>query len=263
MLSVMPGRPRTLALGVWLASRGVLAVAGMVLAALGALASIGVAIVIARRGGHGAVQLPTIASAVIAWSAGVSLAFGAALRAIRRDRTDGIVALVRARGGSLGAYARGRVGGLVVILAIAVGGATLVAGVAAMSAAAPASASESGRAALAACAALVYALAFAAVVGPVAMAALGTRTRAGGYFSLLAVLVLPELLAPWTRALLPSGWGELASIPAALAAVRNGVAAPDLAGAPAARALAELLAVAALSLAVVRARSSPPEGEEP
>jgi hypothetical protein len=259
MLRLMSPRPRTLALGVWLASRGILAVTGMVLAGLGALAAVAVALVIARRGGHGAAQLPTVASAGIAWSAGVSLAFGTALRAIRRDRAEGVVALVRARGGSLGAYARGRVGGLVVVLAIAVGGATLVAGVAATAAAA----SESGSAAWASCAAMVYALAFAAVVGPVAMAALGTRTRAGGYLSFLAILAVPELLARWTRELLPTGWGELTSIPAALSAVRAGVLSPGVAGVPAARAAAELMAIAALSLAVVRARSSAPEGDEP
>jgi hypothetical protein len=246
---------KTLALGVWLARRGVLAVAGMVLAVLGTLVSIMVAIAIARRGGHGAAQLPTIASAGIAWSAGISLAFGAALRAIRRDKSEGVVALVQARGGaSLRAYARGRAGGLVVILALVVGGSTLVASVAATSAAAVGP--EVARAAVASCAALVYSLAFAGVVGPVALAALGTRTRAGGYFTLLAVLVLPELVSPWTRALLPSGWGELTSIPAALSAVRAGVLAPSLAGAPAARALAELSAIALLSLVVVRARAA-------
>ncbi len=251
---------KTLPLGVWLARRGVLAVTGMVLAALGALVSIGVAVAIARRGGHGAAHLPTIASAGIAWSAGISLAFGAALRAIRRDQSDGVIALVQARGGAaLGAYARGRAGGLVVVLAVVVGGATLVAGVAATSAAAVAS--EAARAAIATCAALVYSLVFAGVVGPVALAALGTRTRAGGYFTLLAVLVLPELLSPWTRALLPSGWGELTSIPSALAAVRAGVLAPAVAAAPAARALAELMAVAVLSLAVVRARAAAPRGD--
>ena len=41
----------------------------------------------------------------------MTLAFGASLRAIRRDREEGIVALVRARGGSAGAYVRGPRGG--------------------------------------------------------------------------------------------------------------------------------------------------------
>src|SRR5579883_1762068 len=87
---VLPRRRlRTLALGVRLAWRGALAIAGMCMAALGALVSVAVAAVLARRGGHGAASLPAVASSAIAWSAGVSLAFGVALRAIRRDHGDG------------------------------------------------------------------------------------------------------------------------------------------------------------------------------
>jgi hypothetical protein len=103
-------------------------------------------------------------------------------------------------------------------------------------------------------AALVYALAFAATVGPLAMAALGARTRSGGYMTLLAVLVAPELLAPWTRMLLPGGWYELTSIPAALEAVRRGVLSSRAAGEHTARAIVVLVAVIATSLVVVRAR---------
>jgi len=88
----------------------------------------------------------------------------------------------------------------------------------------------------------------------VAMAALGSRTRAGGFLGLLAVLALPELLSPWTAAWLPYGWHELTSIPAALAAVRAGVAAPAAMAVPMARALAGLAAVVALSLVVIAAR---------
>ncbi len=96
-----------------------------------------------------------------------------------------------------------------------------------------------------------------------AIAALGARTRVGGYLSLLAVLAVPELLAGFTRRLLPAGWHELTSIPAALAAVRAGVAHPVLAGAHAARGLAGLLAVVALALLVVAVRVRASEGEDP
>jgi len=137
----------------------------------------------------------------------------------------------------------------VIVLAVAVGGATLVAGVAATSVAHPAFAAMRNGAA-----GMVYALAFAATLGPVAMAALGARTRSGGYLTLLGVLVLPELVSRWTAALLPHGWHELTSIPAALAAVRAGVAAPATMGLPMARALAGLGAVVAVSLVVVAAR---------
>lgn len=241
-------RPRTLALGTWLAARGALAGVGIALSILGALGSVVAAVAVAGAGGA-AVELPLLESSVIAWGAGVMLAFGGALHALRRDHEQGVVALVRARGASVGAYVRGRVAGLVVVLAVAVGGATLVAGIAATSVAHPAVA-----AARTSAAALVYALAFAATLGPVAMAALGARTRAGGYLTLVAVLVVPEMAARWTAALLPHGWHELTSIPAALAAVRAGIVAPAAMGVPMARALAGLAAVVAVSLVVVAAR---------
>ncbi len=67
-------------------------------------------------------------------------------------------------------------------------------------------------------------------------------------------MVVPELLEPWTSAVLPRGWTELTSIPAALAAVRAGVLAPAANGASAARAVAGLAAVVALALLVVAGR---------
>jgi hypothetical protein len=249
-------RPRTLALGAWLAARGALAVAGLVLASLGALASIVAAFAIARHGGQGAARVPTLASEGIAWSAGMTLAFGVALRAIHRDRETGILALVHARGVSARAYVRGRVGGLVMVLAAALGGPTLIAGLAATSAGGATIAVVSSSTA-----ALAYVVAFAATIGPIAMACLGARTRAGGYLTLLAVLVVPELAAPWTSALLPSGWHELTSIPAALDAVRAGVTWPLTAQAGAARALAGLAAVISLSLLVTGARARHAEAE--
>ncbi len=251
-----PRRPHALALGVWLATRGALARASLGLAALGALASIAAAM--AMRGSPSVRTLPAIAAAALAWGAGSTLAFGAAMRAIRLDAEQGVVALARSRGVGPIAYARGRVGGLVIVLALAIGGSTLVAGLAA-TAAAGADRVEVGRAAAAA---LVYALAFAVTVGPVAVAALGGASRGAGYLALLAVLILPELLAPWTGALLPRGWRELTSIPAALEAVRAGVQGPGAPGGEhAARAVVGLLAVVAASLLVVHARLASPGDE--
>lgn len=243
-------QPQSLALGVWLATRGALARASLGLAALGALVSIAAAM--AMRGTPGVRTIPVVAAAALAWGAGSTLAFGAGMRAIRLDVEQGVVALARGRGVGALAYARGRVGGLVVVLAIAIGGSTLVAGLAA-TAVAGADRLAVGRAALAA---LVYALAFAVTLGPVAIAALGGPSRGGGYLALLAVLVLPEVMAPWTGALLPRGWRELTSIPAALDAVRNGVQGGAGSGAAqhAARAAVGLLAVVAASLMVVHAR---------
>jgi hypothetical protein len=242
----MPRLPAPLALGAWLAARGTLATVGIVLVGLEAL---GAVVFVFAVGASGATDAPTVSALAIAWVGGIMLAFGAALRAIRSDRDEGVTALAQSRGVSAAAYVRGRVGGLVLLLAVALGGATLVADAAALAV------GGGGWLALrTGAAALVYVLAFAATVGPVAMAALGARSRAGGYLTLLAVLALPELLAPWTSDLLPRGWTELTSIPAALAAVRVAVVHPTIVGARAMRAAAGLAAVVALSLLVVAAR---------
>ena len=62
-------RPRTLALGAWLAARGALAGVGIALSILGALGSVVAAVAVAGAGGAAA-QLPLLASSVIAWGAG-------------------------------------------------------------------------------------------------------------------------------------------------------------------------------------------------
>jgi hypothetical protein len=237
------------ALGVWLASRSGLVRASRGLCALAALGSVVVAT--AARGTPWVRELPAIASLVLSWGVGTTMAFGAALRVLRRDREQGVLALTRVRGVSATAYAAGRVAGIVIVLAIAVGGGTIVAGLAAT-----VSGGATHAVVRASLAALVYALAFAVTLGPVSMAALAGQTRAGGYLALLAVLVAPELLAPWTRRLLPAGWYELTSIPAALEAVRTGVQSTSVAGEHMARAAVGLAAVVAVSLVVVRARLS-------
>jgi hypothetical protein len=203
--------------------------------------------------------LPVVASTALSWGAGVMIVFGGSMRAVARDREQGVVALARARGVAPSRYAVGRVGGLALVVATAIVGATLIASIAALGSAGP-----SARQARLTAGALAYGLAFAATVTPVGMATLGGRSRTRGYLAFLAVLVLPELLSPWTAAQLPSGWHELTSIPAALAAVRAGIA--SLAGhaVPLARALAALATVSAVSFAVVvgRARQTAP-GETP
>jgi hypothetical protein len=236
----------TIALGVWLASRNALVRLSLVLAALVAVLSVGIAI---ATKGRFAAQLPTMVSLGTAWSLGVTLAFGGGLRAIAQDEEDGVLALVRMRAVPEAHYARGRVAGLILLLALSVGGATLVAALAAT-----AVATERLAVGRESVAALAYALAFATVIGPVAFAAVATGTRAGGYLILVAILALPELAAPWTAGLLPQGWHELTSIPAALDAVRAGVVSPSTAGLPLLRAIAGLTAVVAASLAVVQAR---------
>jgi hypothetical protein len=245
----MRRRPRTLALGVWLAARGGTSVLALAIAGLGALASVVAALALRRSSEPLGAALPAVASSGVAWSAGVLLAFGASMRALARDGDEGVVALARARGVSASHYAQGRIAGLAIVLAAAVGGATSVAWVAALAAAGP-----SAQLARAGAGAVAYALAFAATLAPVALATLGGSSRSRGYLAFLAVLALPELLAPWTANHLPGGWRELTSIPAALAAVRAGIAAPVANGAPMARAIAALAALAAASSVVAVAR---------
>ncbi len=235
----------SLALGVWLASRGAVARSGVVLAAVGAVAA---AAVTAAASGRAAARMPWFTAEIVAWGAGVTVAFGGALHALRRDRDEGVVALARARGTRAAAYVQGRVGGLAIVVAATAGAPTLAAGIVAASLARP-----TGLALQVTVGALAYVLAFAATIAPVAFAALGARSRVAGYLSLVAVVGLPEILAPWTSQALPRGWSELTSIPAALSAV-GGAFASTGAALHAARALVGLLAVAAAALVVVVAR---------
>jgi len=236
-------------LGVALARRGPLAIAAIAIGAVTTFAMIVAAFVVASRGGRSLLHLPSVASSALAWGAGVLLAFAASARALRRDRDDGVRALWRARGGTAPSYLVGRVAGLVVVVAVVVAGGTLLAGVASTALAGRASVA---RVAASSAAALVYAVAFSATVAPVALAALGARSRIGGYFALLFVLVLPEMFARWTAHVLPYGWQELTSIPAALGALRSSLS-PDSHDVPTAlRAIVVLAAVSAIALAVVR-----------
>jgi hypothetical protein len=258
----MRRRPRTLALGVWLAARGGAVSFGLVLAGLGAVAFVVAAV--SMRHSHGPnsselAALPFVASTALAWGAGVLIVFGGSMRAVARDREQGVVALARARGVTPSRYAVGRVGGLALVVATAIAGATLIASIAVLG-----STGASARHARLIAGAVAYGLAFAATVTPVGMATLGGRSRSRGYLAFLAVLVLPELLSPWTVAQLPAGWHEVTSIPAALAAVRAGIGSLASNAGSLARALAALAAVSAVSFAVVvgRARQTAP-GEMP
>src|SRR5579885_441428 len=123
--------PAPLALGAWLAPRGTLATIAIAVTGLEALGAIVFAV---AAGARRASEVPTASAIAIAWGGGIMLAFGAALRAIRTDRDEGIAALAQARGVAPGAYVRGRVGGLVLLMALALGGATLVADLAALAA---------------------------------------------------------------------------------------------------------------------------------
>lgn len=241
-------RPPVVALGIWLLWHRPVVLAALVLAILGAIAA---GVLTVQAGGGGALHAPALAAIVASWSVGIMVAFGGALRAVPRDAQDGVIALVCARGVRTRAYAYGRMFGLAWVVGTAIVLVTLVAGICA------ASVSTAVLPVLkATCAALAYGVAFAATMGPLAMAALGQRSRAAGYLSFLAVLVLPEVAASLTAATLPAGWHELTSIPAALDAVRTGIESPRANGLHATRAIAILVAIVAISWAIVGSRAA-------
>jgi hypothetical protein len=245
------GRRRALgALGVELARRGILALLSLGIAALTVLGAIAAAFIVARGGPRPPLErVPGVAASALAWGAGVLLAFAASAQALRRDRTEGITALLRARGASVRTYVWLRVGGLTALLLFVVAGGAFTAGVAATLVATRAGLAL--RALQGTAAAVAYGAAFALTLGPLAMAALGARSRAGGYFWLLMVLLVPEMLTPLTEALAPSGWSELVSIPGALGALRAALMPPGIHLVRAVKAMFVLALIVAASVAVV------------
>jgi hypothetical protein len=239
---------RLLPFGIWLATRSPLVRVSLALTAAMALGAVAAAM--ALRGNPAARAFPALASDVMAWGGGTMIAVGGALRSLRQDREEGAFALARSRGVGARVYGLGRVFGLVAVLLVAVGGGTLAAALAATAAAGR----SAGPVFRTGAAALIFAIAFALTIGPVAMAALGGRKRMSGYLVFLSVLVLPEAVAPWTQQILPPGWVELTSIPAALEAVRAGVQSGGHHALHALRAAVGLLAIGAASWMVVRAR---------
>ncbi len=249
----------SIALGAALATRGVLVKLAV---ALGALVTvIGVAVALVHRGSATTIaEIPAAASSALAWGAGVPVAFAASIHAFRNDRARGIRALLHARGARPADYANGRVLGLALLVFAVVGGGTLVSGGAGMLAASTVGAS--GRTMHGILASLVFALAFAGVMAPLALAAIGGRSRAGGYVGLLVLLVLPEMLERWTSALVPSEWTDLLSVPSALAALRSSLASQEIDAARFARAACVVVAFAALCFALARAEIARVDAED-
>lgn len=201
-----------------LARRGPLAILSLAVSALSVLVLVPIAITLARRGSDAPVHgVPELASSALAWGGGFLHAVAVAAGALRRDRTEGVRHLFVTRTTSLRGYVVGRVGGLAAVLAAVAVGGTLIVSVAALLA--TPQVQGLARTLQATIGAVLYALAFAAVVAPVAFAALGARSRLSGYLVLILVLVLPELLF----ARLPHEVSELCSIPSALAALRASI----------------------------------------
>ena len=182
-----------------------------------------IAISFAGRGeGAPAHDVPIVASSALAWGGGFLLAFSAAASALRRDRTEGVRELFVSRTTSLRGYLLARVGGLAALLALVVAGGTALTGMLAILAS-----TKIGVLSLtvqASAAAVAYGFAFSFVVSPLAFAALGARTRIGGYFYLLLVLVLPEIVTNALGKSLPPEVLEVCAIPSALAALRASIA---------------------------------------
>jgi len=240
----------SIALGTALATRGILVKLALSLGALVTAFAVGLALV--RHGSAATlVQLTAATSSVLAWGAGVPVAFAASIHAFREDHTRGVRSLLHARGARPLDYGYGRVLGLALLLFGVVGGGTLLSGVASILAASTILAAS-----------LVFSGAFALVMAALALAAIGGRTRAGGYFGLLLLLVLPELLERWTSTLVPDSFGDLLSVPSALAALRSSLASPEIDAARFLRAACVVVAFAALCFALARTEIARVDAED-
>jgi hypothetical protein len=240
-----------LVLGMSLARRGIMPVAAIVICVATAIVGALFTMLLASRG-HGAPahDVPLLASSGLAWGGGFLLAFAAAAHALRRDRADGVRELFVSRTTGLAGYLLARVGGLGLLIALCVAGGTLFCGVVGVASAARfASVARMLHATLAG---VVFSLAFSAVVAPVAFAALGARSRIGGYLFLIAVVTLPEVIVSLMGSALPESLSDVLSIPSALSALRSAVAPGTVDLARAARASVALSLVVALAMLLVR-----------
>jgi len=250
------------ALGGALARSGPAAKISLGLGAAIALFGTGASVVMARGARpEGLANVPLLTSSALAWGAGTLLAFAASVHAFRRDKQQGVRALLAARGRSDGEYLASRILGLARALAAVTAGGTLVAGVAATLLAQ--NASLAIRTLAGTGASFIFAIAFAATLAPIALATLGARSRVGGYLALIAVLVIPELLGGWAAHVLPEGWAELASIPGALTTLRSSLLPDAFDALRFAHAFAVLALVAAVALFVVRGQLARFDRERP
>lgn len=233
------------------ALEGITAKAAVVVGVLTTLGGAALGVIAARTGGGEVDRVAALVAALQGWGAGVLLCFAASLRAFDRDREEGWGAWVGRSGARAGAYLGARISALALATLVITAGGTFVAGAAAL--VSTRSGHDAWLAVRGLLAGLAYATAFAGVVAPVAMATLGPRGRASGYLYLLAVLVVPALVSPWTSQVVPEDWAELVSIPGALDALRDAL----LGSADAAqfvRALIVLIAVSGLAVLWARAQ---------
>jgi hypothetical protein len=241
---------RLIRFGARLAMRGLIARAGLGLAIVWCLFFVGRVFLLSRRNLPSAYYLPSIASVSLVWGAGICIAFGAALSALKRDRVDGTYRLIVGRVGSARAYVLSRVGGLVLLLAIVNAGGGLLVGAASIAT------SPNAHAALLAlwtsAASLLFGICASIVLGLVCFAALGVAGRVAGYGRLVGVLFLPEIVRRLVLSRMDVPGMDVMSIESALGALRESLLPNMVDPARFARALFVLFVVSAAALAVVR-----------
>jgi hypothetical protein len=234
MASVFRGQ---LALGTKLSGEGI---AARLIHALGALIALGFAIFaarVARRDGATSLaDAVALSSTALAWVAGLLFVLGAATQGMARDRGRGVSALYRLHGVSRQRYLVVRALGLgLQLLRMVALGSLFVALVGAAAAPRTAQVLAAARG-WASC--LVYALAFALVVAPLAAAAGGSpsaeeqasssasrwrpadRPRGRGLVVLGLVLLLPAIVRLATAGVVDPSWRAVLGIPSALSALR-------------------------------------------
>ncbi len=244
-------RASTLALSFALARGRLMVKLGWAFAAATTFITMGVAAYLGRHDEDPAFSaLISLSASAFAYGAGFLVAFGGATQAFREDREQGIRALLASRGVDTREYVTARAAGLVCAVALPTVGGTLVTGLAAL-----ASASRVGlvgETARELGISLMFALFFSILVALVALAALGARSRAGGYVVLVALFVAPDIVAPWTAQIVPENWSRLVSLPAVLAAFRDSLAPGNFDGALLLRSVVALLVAFVVLFALVR-----------
>lgn len=252
-----PPRPHLttlLAFGVRLARKGITPVFAIASAVVTVLLAWALASKLAAGGRPHAPlhDVPLLASSALAWGGGFLLAFGSALRALRRDHEDGIRHLLVARVNYRG-YLFARIAGLACLLALVVAGGTLLVDLVVL---VLVDASAFARTLRTAVASFVYASAFSFVFAPVAYAILGVRARGGGYVAFLLVVLVPAMLVDLLAGRIPESLRELLALPIALDTLRDALAQRSVDVLRALRAIAALAVFAALALWVVDRESS-------
>ncbi len=234
MASVFRGQ---LALGTKLSGEGI---AARLTHGLGAVIAVGFAIFaarVARRDGATSLaDAVALSSTALAWVAGLLFVLGAATQGMARDRGRGISALYRLHGVSRQRYLAVRALGLgLQLLRMVALGSLFVALVGAAAAPRTAQVMAAARGWVSC---LVYALAFALVVAPLAAAAGGSpsaeerpsasvsrlrpaeRPRGRGLVVLGLVLLLPAIVRLATAGVVDPSWRAVLGIPSALSALR-------------------------------------------